>query len=91
MLTYGLGPLHLSLLEAGHDNYCDGRVFHFIETGVEELLSLYSLNYPKLQVRLASSKDARWEEKEAAILALGAVAEGCISGLLPHLAQVGFF
>ncbi|KAG0595592.1 hypothetical protein M758_UG179600 [Ceratodon purpureus] len=43
---------------------------------------------PLVQVRLASSKDARWEEKEAAILALGAVAEGCISGLLPHLTQI---
>jgi len=39
-------------------------------------------------VRLSASKDSAWEEKEAAILALGAVAEGCISGLLPHLAQV---
>jgi transportin-1 len=57
---------------------------------VEVIFSLYSLNYSKLQVRLAPSKDARWEEKEAAILALGAVAEGCISGLLPHLAQVGY-
>lgn len=43
---------------------------------------------PLVQVRLGLSKDGRWEEKEAAILALGAVAEGCISGLLPHLAQI---
>ncbi|KAG0590810.1 hypothetical protein KC19_1G128300 [Ceratodon purpureus] len=43
---------------------------------------------PLVQVRLALGDDARWEEKEAAILALGAVAEGCISGLLPHLAQI---
>ena len=63
---------------------------HLIEKSVHELFSLCSLKYHKLQVRLASSKDARWEEKEAAILALGAVAEGCISGLLPHLAQVGY-
>jgi hypothetical protein len=42
-------------------------------------------------VRLSATKDSAWEEKEAAILALGAVAEGCISGLLPHLAQVRTF
>jgi hypothetical protein len=41
-----------------------------------------------MKVRLSATKDSAWEEKEAAILALGAVAEGCISGLLPHLAQV---
>lgn len=39
-------------------------------------------------MRLSTSEDSAWEQKEAAILALGAVAEGCISGLLPHLAQV---
>lgn len=39
-------------------------------------------------MRLSVTKDSAWEEKEAAILALGAVAEGCIKGLLPHLAQV---
>ncbi|XP_024377334.1 transportin-1 isoform X1 [Physcomitrium patens] len=43
---------------------------------------------PLVQVRLSATKDSAWEEKEAAILALGAVAEGCISGLSPHLAQI---
>jgi transportin-1 len=41
-------------------------------------------------VRLSSTEDSVWEEREAAILALGAVAEGCITGLLPHLTQVCF-
>lgn len=41
-------------------------------------------------MRLSSTEDSVWEEREAAILALGAVAEGCITGLLPHLAQVRF-
>lgn len=39
-------------------------------------------------MRLDLIEDTRWKEKEAAILALGAVAEGCISGLLPRLEQV---
>jgi len=41
-----------------------------------------------VQVRLSTTTDAAWKEWEAAVLALGAVAEGCISGLLPHLSQV---
>jgi transportin-1 len=43
---------------------------------------------PLVQVRLSKTEDSAWEQKEAAILALGAVAEGCISGLLPHLTQI---
>jgi transportin-1 len=43
---------------------------------------------PLVQVRLSTTTDAAWKEREAAVLALGAVAEGCISGLLPHLSQV---
>nr|PNR26375.1 hypothetical protein PHYPA_030950 [Physcomitrium patens] len=43
---------------------------------------------PLVQVRLSTTEDSEWVQKEAAILALGAVAEGCISGLLPHLAQI---
>lgn len=42
-------------------------------------------------MRLSTTEDSEWVQKEAAILALGAVAEGCISGLLPHLAQVLVF
>ncbi|XP_074602885.1 transportin 1 isoform X1 [Brevipalpus obovatus] len=29
-----------------------------------------------------------WEVKESAILALGAIAEGCMSGMIPHLSQL---
>jgi transportin-1 len=43
---------------------------------------------PLVQVRLSTTADAAWKEREAAVLALGAVAEGCISGLLPHLSRV---
>ncbi len=43
-----------------------------------------------LQARLSATTDSAWKEQEAAVLALGAVAEGCISGLLPHLSQVPF-
>jgi transportin-1 len=41
-----------------------------------------------LQVRVSTTTDAAWKEQEAAVLALGVVAEGCISGLLPHLSWV---
>ncbi|KAL5731651.1 Transportin-1 [Ranunculus cassubicifolius] len=42
---------------------------------------------PLVQAKLANGDDASWKEREAAVLALGAIAEGCIKGLLPHLSQ----
>jgi transportin-1 len=41
-----------------------------------------------LQVRLSTTTNVTWIEWEVAILALGVVAEGCISGLLLHLSWV---
>lgn len=46
---------------------------------------------PLLQTKLESKGDSLWKEREAAVLALGAVAEGCINGLLPHLTQIVTF
>jgi transportin-1 len=46
---------------------------------------------PLVQARLSATTDSAWKEQEAAVLALGAVAEGCISGLLPHLSQIVAF
>jgi hypothetical protein len=43
-----------------------------------------------LQVKLSTTTNAAWKKQEATILALGVVAEGCISGLLPHLSWVPF-
>ena len=40
---------------------------------------------PQVQERLQSR---RWQDKEAAILALGAVINGCFSGLMPHVPEV---
>ena len=31
---------------------------------------------------------AEWEVKESGILALGAIAEGCMSGMVQHLAEL---
>ena len=45
--------------------------------------------YP--QAKLSASGDESWKDREAAVLALGAVAEGCIDGLYPHLSQVIIF
>lgn len=41
-----------------------------------------------VQSKLSLSDDASWKEREAAVLALGAIAEGCINGLYPHLSEV---
>ncbi|PIA56714.1 hypothetical protein AQUCO_00700814v1 [Aquilegia coerulea] len=46
---------------------------------------------PSVQAKLASTDDATWKEREAAVLALGAIAEGCISGLYPHLPEIVSF
>lgn len=41
-----------------------------------------------MQSKLSTINDETWKEREAAVLALGAVAEGCITGLYPHLSEV---
>ncbi|GAV77247.1 HEAT domain-containing protein/IBN_N domain-containing protein/HEAT_EZ domain-containing protein [Cephalotus follicularis] len=46
---------------------------------------------PFIQAKLPSSGDETWKEREAAVLALGAVAEGCINGLYPHLSEIVSF
>ncbi|KAK1299596.1 Transportin-1 [Acorus calamus] len=43
---------------------------------------------PFIETKLATTSDSNWKEKEAAVLALGAVSEGCINGLYPHLPQI---
>lgn len=43
-----------------------------------------------IQAKLSMSGDKNWKEREAAVLALGAIAEGCIRGLYPHLSEVPF-
>ncbi|CAN1276351.1 TRN1 [Linum perenne] len=43
---------------------------------------------PVVQSKLAATGDESWKEREAAVLAIGAVAEGCITGLYPHLPQM---
>ncbi|KAK4853529.1 hypothetical protein QYF36_010621 [Acer negundo] len=43
---------------------------------------------PVVQAKLSTSDNGTWKEREAAVLALGAIAEGCIRGLYPHLAEI---
>lgn len=43
---------------------------------------------PDVQSKLSATGDEAWKDREAAVLALGAVAEGCINGLYPHLNQI---
>eukprot|EP00899_Mesostigma_viride_P019067 jgi/Mesvir1/27161/Mv20825-RA.1 len=40
---------------------------------------------PLVERCLRDKSDAAWKARESAVLALGAVADGCASGLLPHL------
>lgn len=56
---------------------------------VKPVSNAFSL-FKSLQTNLSASSDEAWKEREAAVLALGAVAEGCISGLYPHLTEVIF-
>ena len=41
-----------------------------------------------LQSNLGNTDDGAWKEREAAVLAIGAIAEGCITGLYPLLSEV---
>ncbi|XP_065881178.1 transportin-1-like [Euphorbia lathyris] len=43
---------------------------------------------PLVEAKLSASDDDTWKEREAAVLAVGAIAEGCIGGLYPHLPQI---
>ncbi|WCJ39923.1 transportin 1 [Euphorbia peplus] len=43
---------------------------------------------PVVEGKLSAKGDEAWKDREAAVLALGAVAEGCINGLYPHLPQI---
>ncbi|KAL0373186.1 UNVERIFIED_CONTAM: Transportin-1, partial [Sesamum calycinum] len=43
---------------------------------------------PIVQAKLSATGDEAWKDREAAVLALGAIGEGCISGLYPHLSQI---
>ncbi|KAG9444187.1 hypothetical protein H6P81_015527 [Aristolochia fimbriata] len=46
---------------------------------------------PLLESQLTKSGDDAWKEREAAVLAFGAVGEGCINGLYPHLPEIVSF
>ncbi|KAE8008810.1 hypothetical protein FH972_005285 [Carpinus fangiana] len=46
---------------------------------------------PVVQAKLSATDDESWKEREAAVLALGAIAEGCIHGLYPHLSEIVTF
>ena len=48
--------------------------------------SLLPILFPLLQAKLSDLEN--WKVRESAILALGAVAEGCYTGLVPHLNQL---
>ncbi|KOM32028.1 hypothetical protein LR48_Vigan01g158400 [Vigna angularis] len=41
----------------------------------------------KCQAKLSAGGDDAWKEREDVVLALGAIGEGCINGLYPHLLE----
>ncbi|KAL3647214.1 Transportin-1 [Castilleja foliolosa] len=43
---------------------------------------------PIVQAKLSATGDEAWKDREAAVLVLGAVGEGCINGLYPHLSEI---
>ncbi|KAK6130104.1 hypothetical protein DH2020_036154 [Rehmannia glutinosa] len=43
---------------------------------------------PIVQSKLSATGDEAWKDREAAVLALGAIGEGCINGLYPHLSEI---
>ncbi|XP_018440557.1 transportin-1 isoform X1 [Raphanus sativus] len=46
---------------------------------------------PLIQAKLSASGDEAWKEREAAVLTLGAIAEGCFNGLYPLLSEIVAF
>ncbi|GJP69466.1 hypothetical protein CLOP_g479, partial [Closterium sp. NIES-67] len=50
--------------------------------------ALLPILMPLIQTNLADRSEAKWKEREASVLAVGAVGEGCIDGLLPALPQM---
>lgn len=46
---------------------------------------------PLIQQRLSTSNHLEWKEREAAVLAIGAIAEGCFNGLYPLLPEIVTF
>ncbi|KAK8958597.1 Transportin-1 [Platanthera guangdongensis] len=43
---------------------------------------------PLIQQRLSNSNQLEWKEREASVLAIGAIAEGCFNGLYPLLPEI---
>lgn len=78
--------------EFGDDNWdpSDWSRRKCAAAGLDQLSNVYKLELlPFLLPRLNELLGGQdWRKREAAILALGAVAEGCFDGLAPHLGQL---
>lgn len=57
-------------------------LFFFFSSEIKLVIFLFS------QANLSTTGDTTWKDREAAVLAHGAIAEGCINGLYPHLPEV---
>lgn len=56
-----------------------------------QVLKWTNFIFDSLQLKLVSTDDESWKEREAAVLAIGAIAEGCFNGLYPHMSEVECF
>ncbi|KAG4148994.1 hypothetical protein ERO13_D05G317050v2 [Gossypium hirsutum] len=56
-----------------------------------EIVSISNIYVDLFQAKLAATGDEAWKDREAAVLALGVVGEGCINGLYPHLSEIVAF
>jgi transportin-1 len=74
----------LDVLATVYGDECPDAIKPLIPGGGDILTILL----PHLQAMLQSTE---WEVKESGVLALGAVAEGCMEGMLPHLPQIAPF
>ncbi|KAG2408973.1 Transportin-1 protein [Vigna angularis] len=72
----------------------DGKLEVVIPSFVHYLVVLEGADGDKMpefvQAKLSAGGDDAWKEREDVVLALGAIGEGCINGLYPHLLEVNF-
>ncbi|KAK1367875.1 hypothetical protein POM88_033967 [Heracleum sosnowskyi] len=65
---------------------CSAAVLHSVSKVFgDEILPMLM---PYVQTKLSTSGDETWKEREAAALALGTIADGCINVLSPRLSQI---
>ena len=63
-------------------------VYLYLNLEAALFCSIYIFFFYSVQSNLGNTDDAAWKEREAAVLAIGAIADVCINGLYPLLSEV---